>query len=121
MSHEYIINYDPDTSSSRREDREKLVEKWSRDHGLALAEQEGIELTGLHWEIIVFLRDRYVEKGDPESAREVAEELEAIYQADGGQRLLRRLFSKGPVTQGCRIAGLPVPAYSVDPSFGTAY
>nr|WP_201091533.1 hypothetical protein [Thiocystis minor] len=33
---------------------------------------------------------------------------------------MRRLFPQGPVTQGMRFAGLPVPAHSEDEGFGTA-
>jgi tRNA 2-thiouridine synthesizing protein E len=121
MSKRTVIDHDPDTSSPRREDREIQIQDWNRDAGMELAVKEGLELTDSHWQVIDFLRNRYLEHGDPESAREVSEDLETTFSDQGGARFLRHLFPGGPVTQGCRIAGLPVPAYSQDPSFGTSY
>lgn len=121
MSNHIVVDHDPDTSSPRREDRKLEIHNWDRAKGLALAEKEGLTLSDAHWEVIYFLRKRYVEQGDPESAREIARDLETALAGKGGDRFLRRLFPGGPVTQGSRLAGLPVPAYSVDPSFGTSY
>ena len=121
MTKNKVIDHDPDTSSSRREDRKIDLQGWSRDDGVKLAAKEGLELTEAHWHVIDFLRNRYLEQGDPESAREVAEDLEAAFEEQGGDRYLRRLFPGGPVSQGSRIAGLTVPAYSTDTSFGTSY
>ncbi len=121
MSKRTVIDNDPATSSPRKEDRVLEIQDWSRDEAMKLADNEGLALTDAHWQVIDFLRNRYLEHGDPESAREVADDLEAAFTQQGGNRFLRRLFPGGPVTQGCRIAGLPVPAYSQDPSFGTSY
>lgn len=121
MNTHVVVDHDPDTSSPRREDRELEIRNWSREQGAAQAGQEGIDMTDEHWEIVEFLRSRYLAQGDPESAREVAEDLRSAFAERGGEKKLRRLFPGGPVTQGSRIAGLPVPAYSVDPSFGTTY
>lgn len=121
MSNNRVIQHDRDSSSSRREDREKDLQGWSRDTGLAVAHAGGLKLTDAHWEVIDFLRSRYLEKGDAEDAREIADELEDNYSSQGGSRYLRKLFPGGPVTQGSRIAGLPDTAYSVDASFGTSY
>lgn len=67
------------------------------------------------------LRQRYLERGQAESAREVAEELREVFEKQGGERYLRKLFPEGPVTQGSRIAGLEPPPYNQDESFGTAF
>jgi tRNA 2-thiouridine synthesizing protein E len=121
MNKHVVVDHDPDTSSPRREDRQVEIQNWDRERALALAQDEGLTLTDAHWDVINFLRARYLEQGDPESAREVAEDLRETFEGRGGEKQLRRLFPGGPVTQGSRIAGLPVPAYSVDPSFGTTY
>ncbi|MGD2075510.1 MAG: TusE/DsrC/DsvC family sulfur relay protein [Gammaproteobacteria bacterium] len=121
MDKHVVVDHDPDTSSGRREDRELEIQNWNRERALELSKSEGLTLTDAHWEVIDFLRTRYLEQGDPESAREVAEDLREAFADRGGEKQLRRLFPGGPVTQGSRIAGLPVPAYSVDTSFGTTY
>ena len=121
MSKHTVIDHDSDTSSSRKADRVIQIESWNRDKGLELAKAEDLQLTDGHWQVIDFLRNRYLEQGDPESAREIAEELQAAFADQGGNKKLRILFPGGPVSQGCLIAGLPVPAYSKDASFGSTY
>jgi tRNA 2-thiouridine synthesizing protein E len=121
MTNKEIVDHDPATSSARKEDREIELKGWNREKGAELAKQEGFTLNDQQWEVIEFLRNRYLENGDPESAREVAEDLEGFYADKGGVKALRQLFPGGPVTQGSRFAGLPEPPYSVDPSFGTSY
>ena len=121
MSKRTVIDNDPETSSSRREDRKIQIQNWDRDKGVELARFVGLTLTGSHWKVIDYLRHRYLELGDPESAREIARDLEIAFAEEGGNKYLRELFPGGPVMQGCRIAGLPVPAYSKDTSFGSTY
>lgn len=121
MTKETIITHDRDTSSSRREDRELELSDWDREKSLELAKEEGIELTDMHWAVIEFLRNRYIEKGEAEHAREVSDDLNMAFAESVGEKQLRKLFPGGPITQGCRIAGLQVPAYSRDPSFGTTF
>lgn len=121
MSKGIVIDNDPETSSSRRKDREIEIQDWNKDEAAELAKSLGLELTQDHWQVIDYLRERYLEQGDPESARDIADDFESVYAEQGGNKFLRRLFPGGPVTQGCKIAGLPVPAYSQDPSFGTSY
>jgi tRNA 2-thiouridine synthesizing protein E len=95
--------------------------RWSRDKSTLLARKEGIELTDDHWAVICFLRQYYCEHGTPKHARLLARELNEHFAAQGGNRYLRTLFPGGPVTQGCRLANLRVPANAVDRSFGTDY
>jgi tRNA 2-thiouridine synthesizing protein E len=47
--------------------------------------------------------------------------MEHNYLAEGGRRYLYSLFPRGPVTQGCRLAGLPLPNGHSDPSFGSVH
>lgn len=92
---------------------------WSPMFAQRQAEAEGIFLTDEHWEIVIFLRERYREHGDARSAREVLKELEEEFSDGRGRRSLYELFPGGPVSQASRIAGLPLPPYSSDPSFGS--
>jgi TusE/DsrC/DsvC family sulfur relay protein len=110
----------PDTSSPRRMDRELDLQGWDEVQGKRFAEAENIELTNAHWEVINFLRDYYLENGLPESGREISDALDARFASWGGRKYLRRLFPEGPVAQGMRIAGLPVPAYTEDEGFGVS-
>ena len=47
------------------------------------------------------------------------EMLNEVFAGHGGRKYLWRLFPGGPVTQGLRIAGLPLPPHSGDKGFGT--
>jgi len=92
---------------------------WSPLFAQRQAEAEGIFLTDEHWEIIIYMRERYRECGDAKSAREVLKELEEKFSDGHGRRNLYELFPGGPVSQASRMGGLPLPPYSSDPSFGS--
>src|SRR3990172_5761753 len=93
---------------------------WSEDIARKLARELKIELKPDHWEVINFLRDFYRQHGQPSHARSVLQALEERFAKKGGRKYLYQIFPCGAVTQGSKIAGLPVPKDSVDPSFGTA-
>lgn len=95
------------------------LEPWSPLFAQKKAEEEGLFLTDEHWEIIVYLRERYREHGNASSAREILRELEEKFTGGRGRRGLYELFPGGPVSQASRIGGLPLPPYSSDPSFGS--
>jgi len=92
---------------------------WSPQEAEGMARDDGIELGNEHWEVIDFLRQYYLQEGRPKSGRVLVDALEQKFEARGGRRHLYTLFPDGPVTQGCRIAGLPKPPYTTDPSFGS--
>ena len=92
---------------------------WSPLFARRQAQAEGIFLTDEHWAIINYLRERYRENGDAKSAREILSELEEKFTDGHGRGILYEMFPGGPVTQASRIAGLPLPPHSSDPSFGT--
>lgn len=95
------------------------LEPWSEERAVALAQEEGIELSDAHWDVVNFLRERFLREGQAKSGRHVVEALEERFASEGGKRYLYTLFPHGPVTQGSRIAGLPLPAYTADPNFGS--
>lgn len=92
---------------------------WSPLFAKRQAEAEGIFLSDEHWAIINYLRERYRGHGDARSAREILRELEEKFSDGHGRGILYELFPGGPVSQASRIAGLPLPPYSSDPSFGS--
>ncbi len=92
---------------------------WSPQHASREAAREDIELTDEHWEVIFFLRERYRQYGNAESAREVLHDLEERFCDTLGRGHLYELFPHGPVSQASRIAGLPLPPHTQDLSFGS--
>lgn len=98
------------------------METWTESQARGLARCEGLELTDEHLDVLCWLRDFYADcGGHPENGRALAHALEESFADQGGKRYLFRLFPKGPVMQGCRLAGLPVPPGTADPSFGSVH
>lgn len=97
------------------------LEHWSPLTVTQMARDEGIdELTEAHWHVIYTLRNLYRQNGRAANVREVMHVLEQDFVEEGGRRFLYELFPKGPVTQASRLAGIPAPPNSSDPSFGWA-
>ena len=95
------------------------LDDWSVSLAEEIAREEGITLTAAHWDVINLLRENYRHHGLAPHARKLLNGLEERFGSEGGRKYLYQLFPRGPVSQGCRIAGLPLPAYSSDPSFGS--
>ena len=113
----YIVNHE----NYREDPNGNLLEQaeWNAEVAKKIAEKEQITLSEAHWAVIYFLRDTFKEQGLAPNARVLTQSLAKHFAAAGGKRYLYQLFPKGPVTQACRIAGLPVPAQNADLSFGT--
>ena len=94
------------------------VEQWDRNVAAGLAKQEGIELSEERWDVVSYLRKYFEEFGAIDYARDLSVILNQKFESKGGLTYLYTLFPKGPVNQGCKIAGIPVPTDSKDPSFG---
>jgi tRNA 2-thiouridine synthesizing protein E len=94
---------------------------WSRRFAKQQARDEGLgELSEGQWRIIYTLRGLYRRQGNASSARQIIHRLETDFAEEGGRRYLYEAFPKGPVSQGSRLAGVPVPPHASDPSFGWA-
>lgn len=91
---------------------------WSTDAAVTAAREEGLEMEDAHWSLIQGLQE-YFAKNEEYSPRELTDALEERFHRQGGMRYLYRLCPKGPVAQGCRLAGITPPAGAVDPSFGS--
>lgn len=79
-------------------------DQWNREMALAIAKEAGVdELTDRHWQVIEFMRNEYLEKGDSPSVRLLGKTsgvpVKELYQ----------LFPKGPAKLAAMIAGIPRP------------
>ena len=96
-------------------------EGWTEAIAARAAQADGIEPGESHWEAVRALQEYFARHDDIPSinSRELHDALEEHFHSLGGMRYLYKLFPGGPVTQGCRIAGLQAPAGSADPGFGS--
>ena len=95
-------------------------EGWTRARALETAKQEELELGDEHWAALGALQE-YFARHEPTAInlRELHDALDEKFHRQGGIRHLYLLFPGGPVAQGCRIAGLKVPAGAIDRGFGS--
>ena len=84
------------------------VEDWSEDIAKAIAENEGVELTDKHWDLLNYLRDEYINNGGNQpNTRNIVKAMSAKWNEKLAQKDIYELFPKDPSKQGGRIAGLP--------------
>jgi len=94
---------------------------WSEEIARQLATEEKIQLSDAHWDVIYFLRHHCEAQGTSCSARLLLKAMTGQFKKQGGKRYLYTLFPHGPVMQACKIAGIPLPAYTLDLSFGSVH
>jgi TusE/DsrC/DsvC family sulfur relay protein len=78
--------------------------QWNETIGEEIARENGIsELTDRHWQVVRFMRDRYLTTGSAPSIRSLGKEsgvpVKELYQ----------LFPKGPAKLAAKIGGIPKP------------
>ena len=78
-------------------------EQWTEELGQVVAGELGIALTDRHWQVIRFMRDRYLATGTAPTIRALGKEsgvpIKELYQ----------LFPKGPAKLAAKIGGIPKP------------
>jgi len=83
---------------------------WNEDVAQFLAQEEKVELTPNHWEVINFLREYYTEYQIAPAIRVLTKAIGKKLGPDkGNNKYLYELFPYGPAKQACKIAGLPKP------------
>jgi len=97
------------------------LDSWTEEQAIAMANQDGLELSDDHLAIIRYLRDCYADHGGTITANILTHTLEEEFAGLGGRKYLYNLFPQGPIAQASRYAGLPMPPGTRDPSFGTTH
>ena len=84
------------------------LDDWSEAFARALAQEEGLELTDEHWQVIRFIREYYEEHNVQAQVRDMIKHFRAAWGPDtGNNHYLHDLFPMGgPQKQGNRIAGV---------------
>ena len=91
---------------------------WSIESAEAVAKSDGITMSEDHWMLVGALQE-YYHKVEQPKLRQVKDALDEKFHAQGGIKFLHQVVPAGPVAEGCKLAGLNVPAGAVDQSFGS--
>ena len=84
---------------------------WDESIASIIAEQEAIELSDDHWQVVRYVRQFYEEFNTSPSIRPLVKYLGKVLPPEKGNSLyLQILFPEGPAKQATKIAGLPKPA-----------
>lgn len=92
---------------------------WNTENAEQIAQTLGIDLDEEHWEVVQGLQD-YFSTHEISNRRELRDALDEKFHHLGGIKHLYQLFPGGPVAQGCLIAGVEMPAGTIDQSFGSS-
>ena len=78
--------------------------QWTREVGAEIARENGIpELSDRHWQVVDFMRERYLTEGAAPSIR-------TLGKASGVPvKELYALFPKGPAKLAAKVGGIPKP------------
>ena len=91
---------------------------WTIDDANEIAKTDGVTMSDEHWELIAALQE-YYKKVDHPKLRQIKDALDEKFHSRGGLKHLHKIIPSGPVAEGCKLAGLDVPAGAVDKSFGS--
>ncbi len=92
---------------------------WDTNSAKQTAREDGLKLKKDHWDLIRALQEYYSKVEFPR-LRQIKDALDEKFHTQGGMKYLYQIIPGGPVAQGCRLAGLNVPAGAIDKSFGSA-
>lgn len=86
------------------------LDDWDKEVANFLAQQEGVDMTDAHWEVVDFLREYYDEYKIAPMIRILTKAIGKKLGPDkGNTKYLYELYPGGPAKQACKIAGLPKP------------
>ena len=93
---------------------------WTSATAQQVAAQEGLTLEQDHWDLVRALQEFYARNPAAEiRVRDLQAALEEKFHHKGGLKYLYTVCPGGPVTQGCRLAGLHAPTGASDRGFGS--
>jgi len=94
---------------------------WTPGDALRVATEENLELREDHWEMVRALQEFFARHTDASAInkRELHDALGEKFHIKGGLRYLYEIFPRGPIAQGCRLAGLKAPEGVIDKAFGS--
>ena len=104
--------YEIDGKSFEADEEGYLIDigAWNEDLAALIAQDEEIDMTEEHWEVVNFLREYYNEYQIAPAVRVLVKAVKKKFGADkGSNKYLYELFPYGPAKQACKIAGLPKP------------
>ena len=86
------------------------ISLWNKELAELIAEDENIQMTDEHWEVVNFLREYYEEYQIAPAIRVLVKAMKKAFGPEkGNNKYLYKLFPYGPAKQACKIAGLPKP------------
>ena len=86
------------------------LSQWNAELALLIAQDEKINMTDEHWEVVNFLREYYDEYQIAPAIRVLTKALKKkMGEEKSSNKYLYELFPYGPAKQACKIAGLPKP------------
>ncbi len=86
------------------------LSQWDKDIAAYMANDDDIELTDAHWEVINFLREYYDEYQIAPAVRVLTKAIgKKLGKDKGNSKYLYQLFPYGPAKQACKFGGLPKP------------
>ena len=84
--------------------------EWNEAVAVQLAALNQIALTEAHWEIILYMRNYYLQYKYLPNARVFTKAIAKEFgEEKGNSRYLHKLFPDGPLKYTCKLAGLPKP------------
>ena len=87
---------------------------WSEDAAIELARDEDVDMTETHWGLVDYVREYYLENQVHPTMHALVRNLgkhlgKTFHEEKAYVKFLYQLFPRDPVSQLCKIAGLPKP------------
>lgn len=81
---------------------------WNESIAKYFADDEGVELTERHWDVINYLRDEFINNsGNQPNNRNMLKDMSKTWDTKVDSKMLYELFPGNPSKQAGRIGGLP--------------